>query len=94
MVQAIKPQLLREWQKEGEILTIWRCNRCFRKVPLYKTDNPIVNSIYLAFANFEKYCDKCKKKLNPTIVLKRNVRREIILLKKYENIIVEEKEEF
>ena len=94
MVQAIKPQLLQEWQKQGEILAIWRCNRCFKKIPLYKTNNDLINSIYLAFANFEKYCPRCKEKMNPTRAPKEKVRREIILLKKYENVIVEVEEEF
>ena len=94
MVQGIKPQLIQEWQKEGEILVIWRCQRCFKKIPFYKTNNPLIDSIYLAFANFEQYCDKCKKKLNPQPSFKKKVRREIILLKKYENVIVEEDEEF
>ena len=66
-MKEINPQLLREWKKGGELLTIWRCEKCFQKVPLYKTDNPLVNSIYLSFAKHEKYCLKCKKNMKPKI---------------------------
>lgn len=90
----INPKLLEEWKKEGEILAIWRCDRCFRKIPFYKTDNDLINSIYLSFAQSEKYCIRCKKKLNPTEVILKNKGREIMLLKKYEHIIIEENEDF
>lgn len=90
-MKQINPQILREWKKKGELLAIWRCEKCFRKVPLYKTDNPLVNSIYLSSARYEKYCQKCKKtnikKNNPGPI------REIILLRRYEGVIVEEKSE-
>ena len=90
MVIVIKPQLLKEWQKQGEILAIWRCNRCFQKIPLYKTDDDLINSIYLSFARFEKYCPMCKLKKEMKSTPKIKVRREIILLKKYEGVIIEE----
>ena len=90
----INPKLLEEWKKEGEIIALWRCNRCFKKIPLYKTDNELINSIYLSFAKFERYCPACFRKLNPIKVPKKKVRREVILLKKYENVIVEEDKEF
>lgn len=94
MALQINPKLLEEWKKVGEILIVWRCNRCFKKIPFYKTDNDLINSIHLSFAQFEKHCLKCKEKLNPTRVLKETGRREILLLKKYENVIVEEDYEY
>jgi len=63
MPPQIKTELINEWKKRGKLLTIWRCERCYKKVPFYKTKNPLINSIYLAFAETEKYCWKCKKKL-------------------------------
>ncbi len=92
-MKQINPQLLKEWGKEGELLTIWRCEKCFKKIPLYKTNNPLVNSIYLSFASYEKYCPKCKKSMKPD-VKKNNPGpvREIILLKRYEGVIIEKTE--
>ncbi len=93
-MKQIDPQLLREWKKEGELIAIWRCEKCFRKVPLYKTDSELVNFIYRSFARYEKYCPKCKKKNKPNI--KKNNPgpiREIILLRKYEGVIIEKYEE-
>jgi len=89
-MQQINPQLLREWKKEGELLAIWRCEKCFLKIPLYKTDSPLINSIYLSFASHEKYCLKCKKKMKPNIK-KSNPSREVILLRRYEGVIIEKK---
>lgn len=60
----ISKKLLDEWKKDGKILVIWRCERCYKKVPFYRTKNPLINSIYLAFAENEKYCWRCKKKVN------------------------------
>ena len=89
-MQQINPQIIDEWKKEGELLAIWRCKRCFKKILLYKTDNPFINSIYLSFANFEKYCTKCLNKTNKSQILKKKMKREIILLRKYEGIDEEE----
>lgn len=89
-MQQINPKLLNEWKKEGEIITIWECNKCFKKIPFYKTDNLLVNSIYLSFAKFEEYCLKCLNKMNSKQIPKKKVRREIILLRRYEGIIIEE----
>ena len=91
MVSQINPQILQEWKKEGELITIWRCNKCFKKIPLYKTDNPLINTIYISFAQFEKFCPKCKMGEKP--IVKKKIRREIILLEKYEGVIIEDDEE-
>ncbi len=93
-MKQINPQFLREWRKEGELLVIWRCENCFKKIPLYKTDNELVNMISLSFARNEKYCLKCKKNMGkPNIKKKNNPCREIFLLRRYEGVIVEEKTE-
>ena len=93
-MKQINPQLLREWKKGGKLLAIWRCEKCFRKIPLYKIDNELVNMIYLSFAGHEKYCLKCKKKMNNSNIKKNpGPVRELILLKKYEGVIIEEKTE-
>ena len=83
---------MQEWKKEGEILIIWQCNRCFKKIPLYKTNNSLVNSIYLSFARNEKYCEKCKKKLNPKIIFKIKEIKEIRLLEIYEGVIEDDED--
>ena len=90
MIQQINPELLREWKKGGELIAIWRCNKCFKKIPLYKTNSELVNSIYLSFARFEKYCPICKLKISAGSIPQKKVRREIILLRKYEGIVGEE----
>lgn len=91
MVSQINPQMLQEWKKDGEIIAIWRCENCFRKIPLYKTDNELINSIYLSFAQFEKDCPKCKMRGKP--IVKKKIIREIILLEKYEGIIEDDEED-
>ena len=63
MVSQINPELLEKWKKNGELLIIWRCERCYKKLPLYKSKNPLINSIYLSWTKYHQYCDKCKKKL-------------------------------
>ncbi len=90
-LKQINPQLLREWNEKGEILAIWGCHRCFKKIPFYKTDNPLIDSILLSFAKFEKYCVKCKKK---KFIKKKVICRESMLLRKYEGIIIEEDDYF
>jgi len=89
MIPQINHQLLKDWEKQGELLAVWRCDSCFKKVPFYKTDNPIINAIYLSVARYEKYCDKCKKKLANIPHKKKIIIKEVRLLKKYEGIIVE-----
>jgi len=89
-MQQISPKLLNEWKKEGELIAIWRCERCFKKIPFYKTDNELVNMIYLSFARHEKFCFECKRKLEKKPEVKKKIIREIGLLKKYEGVIIEE----
>jgi len=88
-MKQISPQLLREWKKEGELLAIWRCEKCFQKIPFYKTNNSLVDSISLSFARNEKYCLKCRNKSKRK--KKNNPSRELILLRRYEGIIIEKK---
>jgi len=92
-MQQINPQLLREWNKKGDILTIWRCENCFKKIPLYKTNNELINSIYFSFARFEKFCPKCRAKMKGNPIVKKKIRREVILLRKYEGVIVKDDED-
>ena len=93
MVAQISPQLLQEWEKGGKLMAIWRCERCFKKVLLYETHNEFINSIYISFSRFEKYCQECKNKMKGNPVLKTKIVREVILLKKYEGIIEEDGDE-
>ena len=86
VLQQIKPELLNEWKKKGDLLAIWRCERCYKKIPFYK-QNPFIDNISLAWVHNHKYCDKCEKKIKknnprPNIILK-NLRINR-LLKKYE----------
>ncbi len=92
VIACINPPLLEQWKKKGEIIAIWRCDRCFKKVPFYKTDNPMVNEIYRQAAK-EKYCNHCKKKLQQIPEQKEIIIKEIRLLKKYEGIIVKKVDE-
>ena len=81
----IKPELLNEWKKKGEILIIWRCERCYKKSVFYKSDMPLINGISLAWAHNHKYCQQCEKKMNGiTIKKKVKVLRINRLLEKYE----------
>ena len=89
-MKQINPQILNKWKRGGELIAIFRCERCFKKIPLYKTDNALVNSIYLSFAGHEKYCPKCK--MNKPNIKKNLIRREIILLARYEGVIEKEPE--
>ena len=90
MLQQISPKLLSEWKKQGELIAIFRCERCFKKIPFYKTNNELVNMIYISYAKNERFCVECRKKLEKHPEVKKKVIREIILLKKYEGVIIEE----
>ena len=63
MLSQIKPELLNKLKSEGKLLVIWRCEHCYKKLPFYKSDIPLINMIYLAWARDHKYCGKCEKKL-------------------------------
>lgn len=91
MVQQINPQLLQKWKKDGEILILWRCERCFKKFPFYKTDNSLVNSILLSFARNERYCSRCRLKNFPK---KKVICKTSVLLERYEGTIMEEDDYF
>lgn len=86
MALQIKPELLNEWKKQGEILAIWGCPRCHKKVVFYKSDRPLINSIHWAWAHNHEYCEKCYNKINGVITVKKKVEisRINLLLKKYE----------
>ena len=81
----IKPELLQKWQRKGELLTIWRCERCYKMEPLYKTTNSLINAIYLSWARNHKYCPLCEAKMKglskkkPVKIIRINT-----LLEKYE----------
>ena len=62
VLQQIKPELLERWKQKGELLVIWRCERCYKKIPFYK-QIPFIDNIQLAWAHNHKYCDKCEKKI-------------------------------
>jgi len=84
-LQQIKPAILDEWRKNGEILTIWGCERCYKKIPFY-VENPFVDSIKMMWAKNHKYCKKCYNKINGIIIIIKSVHipRINILLGKYE----------
>ena len=65
MAQQINKELLEEWERKGELLMIWQCEKCFRKIPFYKSENELINALYLWWGHDHKFCDKCIKKLNP-----------------------------
>ena len=86
-LQQIQPELLKKWKKKGELIVIWRCERCYKKIPFYK-QNPFIDNISLAWAHDHKYCDKCEKKIKKNNPGLQNTNPENlrinILLKKYE----------
>lgn len=81
-MQQIKPQLLQEWEKEGEILVVWRCERCYKKIPFYKTNNSFIDMIHLMWAQDHKYCSRCMNKKKDKMIIK--IPRIIKILEKYE----------
>ena len=85
-LQQIRPKLLKEWKKKGDLLVIWRCERCYKKIPFYK-QNPFIDNIRLAWTHNHKYCDKCEKKLKKNNRPKENNPENLrinLLLEKYE----------
>ena len=83
-LQQIRPELLNEWRKKGDLIAIWRCERCYHKIPFFK-QNPFIDNISLAWAHNHKYCLKCEKIIKgmPT-KKKEKIPRINRLLKKYE----------
>ena len=85
-LQQIKPELLSEWKEMGEILVIWGCPRCHKKMVFYKSDMPLIDDIHLIWAQDNKYCKKCYNKINGIVTIKKKIEvsRINLLLKKYE----------
>lgn len=85
-LQQIEPRLLTLLQKKGELLVIWRCERCYKIIPFYK-QNHFIDNIILAWAHDHRFCNRClnpiKKKVNPD-------NRVYRLLEKYEFYEMEE----
>jgi len=94
MAPQIKLELLEEWKKKGKLLVIWRCERCYRKIPFFKSGNPLIDSIYLWWVRDHKYCYNCEKKIKKKNNPKPKQDTEIIrignLLEKYELPLEEE----
>ncbi len=63
VLAQINPELLNKWKKKGELIVIWRCERCCKKIPFYKSNMSLINMITLAWTHNHKYCPKCKKKI-------------------------------
>ncbi len=89
-MEQINPQLLEEWKKEGELLTIFRCPRCFNKIPFYKTNNELINAIYITWARNHEYCPKCEKIRNRENTTKKKVPRIIAIIEKYDLVKISE----
>ena len=83
MLQQIKPELLNEWKKKGELLRIWRCEGCYKKIPFYK-QNPFIDMITMAWTHDHKYCWQCEKKMNGITKKKVQIPRINRLLEIYE----------
>ena len=83
--QQINPCLLEEWKRDGELLIIWGCERCHKKIPFYK-QSPFVDDIMMMWADDHRYCDNCYRKINgiPVIREKVEISRISLLLEKYE----------
>ncbi len=86
----INPQTLEKWKKEGELLTIFRCPRCFKKIPFYETGDELINSIYLAWASNHYYCPKCEKIKTHGDIIKKQVPRIITIIEKYDSVKISE----
>jgi len=92
----IKLQLLNELKKQGRLLTIFRCERCYKKIPFYSTNNNLINMIYLSWVRDHRYCNSCEKKIkNLNIKPKKKIKPRInTLLEKYELKIIDIEKEF
>lgn len=86
MQTQINPELLQEWKKKGELIAIWRCSRCYKKVLFYKSGNAIIDGIYLAWVHDHEYCQRCEAKLkkNNNPLKKEKMPRINILIQRYE----------
>ena len=87
MAPQIQQELINEWKKKGELISIWGCDRCFKKIPFYKSGDEVIDHIYLWWSRDHKYCDSCKKKIenNNKIIKKPDQGQNIKeLLEKYE----------
>jgi len=98
MAPQIKLELLEEFKKKGKLLVIWRCERCFKKIPFYNQGNShygeLANMICLCWAKDHKYCSSCEKKIknknNPKPKQDTEIMRISSLLEKYELPLEEE----
>ena len=94
-LQQIKPELFNEWKKKGELFAIFRCERCYKKIPFYKSYNELVNMISLAWIKDHKYCYSCERKLDNNFKTKKKVIPRInLLLERYEFEFVESEEKY
>ena len=82
----INPITLEEWKKQGELLAIFRCDRCYKKTPFYKTNNELIDSIYVLWVRDHKNCWRCEKKRekNPLDMETKGNIKIIELIEKYE----------
>jgi len=86
VLQQIKPELLDIWKSKGELLIIWGCERCYKKISFYKSNLPLIDVIHLAWTHNHRYCYKCEKKIKGISTVKKKIEIPRInrLLEKYE----------
>lgn len=66
MELQIDQKQLQEWGKRGELLIIWGCEKCSKKIPFYKSGNDKIDAIILCWCHDHHFCDNCiKPKSNP-----------------------------
>ena len=61
-LQQINPELLNKWKEKGDLIAIWKCDKCSKKLLFYK-ENSFIDNIILAWVHNHQYCDKCEKKI-------------------------------
>jgi hypothetical protein len=81
MQQQIKLELLNEWGKKGELLTIFGCECCNKQIPFYK-QTPFIDEIILNWVKDHKLCYKCGRGI---IKKKDKIPRINLLLEMYES---------
>jgi len=86
MLTCLQQPFLEKIQQRGEVLIIWCCEKCRKKMPFYKSGNDFIDGIYLMWARDHKFCDKC---LNPP---KKTILKENRISKLLEEYKLEEEE--
>ena len=59
-MQRLQQINLAKFRKE-KLLIIWGCEKCKKLIPIYKSENKLIDTICLCWARDHKYCQNCEK---------------------------------